>query len=166
VNAGLRFTLQVPLYAAFVAAIGYLSTSPAFEPIAPGHALIRISLNHAGQRKVACRARSDEELARLAPNMRATQDCPRERAPVRVRVELDGTQVADIVAQPAGISRDGASTAYRRIAVPAGEHRLRVALADDAAGTFDRERDETVNLAAGRVLVVDFAPAQGGILLR
>lgn len=165
-NAGLRIALQVPCYAAFALAIGYFSTSPPFEPIAPGHALVRVSLNHAGQLKAACRQRTAEELAKLAPNMRAAQDCPRERAPVRVRVELDGRSVVDIVAPPAGLSRDGASIAYRRIAVPAGEHRLRVALADDAAGTFDRERNETVNLAAGRVLVIDFAPAQGGILFR
>jgi hypothetical protein len=166
VNPAFRFALQVPFYAAFVAFIGYFSTSPAFEPIAPGHALIRVSLNHAGQRKFACRARTPEELAKLAPNMRAAEDCPRERAPVRVQVELDGLGVADIVAQPAGFSRDGASIAYRRIAVPAGSHRVRVRLADDAAGTFDRVRDESVALEAGRVLVVDFAPARGGIVFR
>ena len=165
-NAGLRLVSQAALYAAFAAFIGYFSTSPAFEPIAPGHALLRISLNHAGQRKSACHVRTPEELAKLPPNMRAAEDCPRERAPVRVRVELDGRPIADIVAIPAGLSRDGASVAYRRLAVPAGEHRLRVALADDAAGTFDRIREETVTLAAGRVLVVDFAPAKGGILFR
>ena len=89
------------------------------------------------------------------------------RAGLRVLVvELDGKPIADIVAIPAGLSRDGASVAYRRLAVPAGEHRLRIALADDAAGTFDRVREETVTLEAGRVLVVDFAPAKGGILLR
>jgi hypothetical protein len=166
VKPAVQVALQVPLYAAFAAALGWFSTSPAFEPIDPGHALIRISLNHAGQRMVACRTRTPEELAKLPPNMRAAEDCSRERAPVRVQVELDGKPVADIVARPAGLSRDGASVAYRRISVPAGEHRLRVRLADDAAGTFDRVREETVSLAAGRVLVVDFAPAKGGILLR
>lgn len=165
-NAGLRIVAQAALYAAFAAGIGYFSTSPAFEPIAPGHALLRISLNHAGQRKSACHVRTPEELAKLAPNMRAAEDCPRERAPVRVKVELDGAAIADIVAVPSGLSRDGASVAYRRLAVPAGEHRLRVALADDAAGTFDRVREETVTLVAGRVLVVDFAPGKGSILLR
>ncbi len=165
-NAGLRIASQAALYAAFAAFIGCFSTSPAFEPIAPGHALLRISLNHAGQRKSACHVRTPEELAKLAPNMRAAEDCPRERAPVRVKVELDGAVIADIVAVPSGLSRDGASVAYRRLAVPAGVHRLRVALADDAAGTFDRVREESVTLEAGRVLVVDFAPGKGSILLR
>jgi len=166
VNAALRYGLQGVLYAAFAAALGYFSTAPAFAPLPPEHALIRLSLNHAGQRKVACRKRTAEELAKLAPNMRAAEDCPRERAPVRVKVELDGRPVADIVAQPAGLSRDGVSVAYQRIPVPAGTHRLRVALADDAAGTFDRVREEDVQLAPGRVLVIDFEPGRGGILLR
>jgi hypothetical protein len=166
VNAALRYGLQAVLYGAFAATLGYFSTAPAFEPLPTGHALIRLSLNHAGQRKVACRTRTAEELAKLAPNMRAAEDCSRERAPVRVKVDLDGRSVADIVAQPAGLSRDGASVAYRRLPVPAGTHRVRVSLADDAAGTFDRVREEEVRLEPGRVLVIDFEPGKGGIILR
>lgn len=165
-NRAFRYILQALLYGAFAAALGYFSTSPAFRPLPPGYALIRLSLNHAGQRKVACRLRTPEELAKLAPNMRAAEDCPRERAAVLVKVELDGAPVADIVAKPAGFSRDGASVAYRRIPVAAGTHRLRVALADDAAGTFDRVREEEVRLEPGRVLVIDFEPGKGGILIR
>lgn len=165
-NRALRYAAQAVLYGTFAAALGYFSTAPAFEPLPPGYALIRLSLNHAGQRKVACRIRSAEELAKLAPNMRAAEDCPRERAPVRVKVELDGKPVADIVASPAGLSRDGASVAYRRLPVPAGTHRLRVRLADDAAATFDRVREEQVRLEAGRVLLIDFEPGKGGIILQ
>lgn len=165
-NAPLRYGLQVVLYGAFAATLGYFSTSPAFEPLPAGHALIRLSLNHAGQRKVACRTRTAEELAKLAPNMRAAEDCPRERAPVLVKVELNGRTVADISATPAGLSRDGASVAYRRIPVQAGTYRIRVALADDAAGTFDRVREEEMRLEPGRVLVIDFEPGKGGIVLR
>lgn len=165
-NPALRYGLQAVLYGAFAATLGVFSTSPAFEPLPPGHALIRLSLNHAGQRKVACRTRTPEELAKLAPNMRAAEDCSRERAPVRVKVDLDGVAMAEIVAQPAGLSRDGASVAYRRIPVVAGTHRLRVAFADDAAGTFDRTREEEVRLEPGRVLVIDFEPGKGGIVLR
>lgn len=165
-NRPVAWGLQAVLYGAFAATLGWFSTSPAFEPLPPGHALIRVSLNHAGQRKEACRTRTPEELAKLAPNMRAAEDCPRERAPVLVKVELDGRSVADIVAIPSGLSRDGASVAYRRIPVPAGTHRIRVALADDAAGTFDRVREEEMRLDPGRVLVIDFEPGKGGIVLR
>ena len=83
-----------------------------------------------------------------------------------VKVELDGKLLADIVARPAGLSHDGASVAYRRIPVAAGTHHLRVALADDAAGTFDRMLESDVHLEPGRVLIVDFEPGKGGVLLR
>ena len=56
--------------------------------------------------------------------------------------------------------------AYRRIPVAAGTHRLRIALADDAAATFDRVREEEVQLSPGRVLVIDFEPGKGGIVVR
>jgi hypothetical protein len=166
VNRYVRYGLQALLYGAFAAAIGYFSTSPAFEPLPPGQALIRLSLNHAGQRKVACRTRTPEELAKLAPNMRAAEDCSRERAAVLVKVELDGASVADIVATPTGLSRDGASVAYRRIPVAAGTHRVKVSLADNAEGRFDRVREEEMRLEPGRVLVIDFEPGKGGIVLR
>jgi hypothetical protein len=166
VNRPVRYGLQAILYGAFAATLGHFSTSPAFEPLPPGHALVRLSLNHAGQRMFACRTRPPEELAKLAPNMRAAEDCPRERASVRVKVDLDGRSVADIVAAPAGLSRDGASVAYRRLPVPAGTHHLRVSLADDATGTFDRTREETLRLEPGRVLVIDFEPGKGGIIFR
>ncbi|MBL0144179.1 MAG: hypothetical protein IPP91_19250 [Betaproteobacteria bacterium] len=165
-NRPLRYLLQGLLYGAFAATLGYFSTSPAFEPLPPGHALIRLSLNHAGQRKVACRTRTPEELAKLAPNMRAAEDCSRERAPVLVKVELNGKSVADIVAAPTGLSRDGASVAYRRIPVVAGTYLVKVSIADNAAGLFDRVREEEVRLEPGRVLVIDFEPGKGGIVLR
>ncbi len=41
-----------------------------------------------------CRPRTAEELAKMPPQLRAQQDCPRERSPVRVRVELDGKHAA------------------------------------------------------------------------
>jgi hypothetical protein len=85
---------------------------------------------------------------------------------VLVKVDLDGRTVADISATPAGLSRDGASVAYRRIPVAAGTHRLKVSLADTAAGTFDRVLEEDVRLEPGRVLVIDFEPGKGGIVLR
>src|SRR6185437_5998397 len=92
-----RYAAQAVLYAAFVAVVGYFSNAPAYEHLPPNDALLRLSLSHAGARKEACHQRSAEELAKLAPNMRAQSVCPRERAPVVVDVELDGTRVFHVV---------------------------------------------------------------------
>jgi hypothetical protein len=165
-KTALRYGAQALLYAAFVAVIGYLSTSPAYQHLAPGEALLKLSLTHAGARKEACRQRSAEELAKLAPNMRAQSVCPRERVPVTVEVTLDDAPLFRVVASPSGFSKDGASTIYRRVPVAAGRHRIGARLADNPAGEFTFAHAATVDLAPGRVIVIDFDPAQGGFVFR
>ncbi len=162
----LRYVAQALLYVPFMAIIGYFSTSPAYHHLAPDQALIRFSFSHAAQRKVECHERTPEELARLAPNMRAPMDCPRERAPVAVELELDGQVMFAIVAPPSGLTRDGASTVYRRLVVAAGTHHIVVRLRDRAGGDFNYVRDVELELKPGRVLVIDFNAAQGGFLFR
>ena len=117
-KTALRYGAQAILYAAFVAVIGYFSTSPAYRHLDPGSALLKVSLSHAGARKEACRERSAEELAKLAPNMRAKTVCPRERAPVTVEVTLDGAPLFRVVAPPSGLSKDGASKILKKCSLP------------------------------------------------
>ena len=162
----LRYAAQALLYAAFVAVIGYFSTSPAYEHLPAGEALVKLSLTHAGMRKEACRERSAEELAKLAPNMRAQTVCPRERAPVSVEIALDGAPLFQVTAPPSGLAKDGASTVYRRIPVHAGVHRIQARLADGPSGAFTFTSDTTIDLAPGRVVVIDFDPARGGFVFR
>jgi hypothetical protein len=161
-----KYALQAVAYFAFVAFVGYFSTSPSYEPLPPGQAVIKLSLRHSGHPKEPCHERTPEELAKLAPNMRAASVCPRERANVVVDVAMDGQPLFAVVAPPTGLSRDGASTVYRRIAVPAGEHRFTARLADTADGKFGETAERTVNLKPGRVLVIDFDAKSGGFLFR
>lgn len=154
--------LQLPVYAAFAAFIGYFSSAPAYRHLDPGLAVVKLSFSHAGERKVECRQRSPEELARLAPNMRAQLDCPRERSDVRVEVEMDGKPIYRIEARPSGLRNDLPSTVFRRLEVPAGRHTFRARLADTASGEFRHHGEATVDLAPGRVLVIDFIGSKGG----
>ena len=162
----LRYAAQAILYAAFVGVIGYFSNQPAYEHLPASDALLKVSLSHAGARKEACHERSAEELAKLAPYMRAQTVCPRERVPVVVDVELDGARLFHVVAPPSGLARDGASTIYRRLPIVAGEHRITARLSDTPDGTFHYTHDATLNLPPGRVVVVDFDPTQGGFVIR
>jgi hypothetical protein len=130
-------------------------------------ALIKLSFSHEGKLVAECRPRTAAELAKLAPNMRAPMDCPRERSPVTVEIDLDGTPAYRHVATPSGLSKDGASTVYHRFPVHAGEHRLAIRLNDDARATgFNYRREETVTLKPGKVLVIDFNQEAGGITLQ
>ena len=166
INKWIAYPLQVVCYAAFIAVVGYFSASPAYVHLPAGQALVKLSFQHAGQRKEACRERSAEELAKLAPNMRAATVCPRERAPVEALIEMDGRPLFAVVAPPTGLSRDGASTVYRRAVVPAGAHSFVARMKDTAAGDFAYVRGRAVDLAPGRVLVIDFDPQEGGWVFR
>ena len=158
---------QALLYGLFALIIGYFSSSPPYRHLPADQALIKLSFSHEGKLVSECRPRTAEELAKLAPNMRAPMDCPRGRSPVSVEIDLDGTPAYRHVATPSGLSRDGASTVYHRIAVHSGEHRLAIRLNDDArAAGFNYRREETVNLEPGKVLVIDFNREAGGITLQ
>ena len=157
------YALQAVCYAAFIAVVGYFASSPAYVHLPAGEALVKLSLQHAGQRKEACRERSAEELAKLAPNMRAATVCPRERAPVAVDVEMDGKPLFAVVAPPTGLSHDGASTVYRRAAIPAGPHRFVARMKDSVAGGYDIVGDRAIDLKAGHVLVIDYDTKNGWV---
>lgn len=162
----LRIAAQLALYVPLMVLIGYFSAAPKFSPIGASEALLRLSFIHAAQRKAPCRERSAEELAKLAPNMRAALDCPRERAPLLVELELDGKVVLRREVPAAGLKGDGNATVYHRLPVPAGKHRIAVRLRDRPGEGFNYAREETVELAPGRVLLIDFVAAQGGFLFR
>lgn len=160
-NAAMRVIGQALLYGLFAAAIGYFSTSPAYTHLQPGEALLKLSFTHGAQRVGECRERSDEELAKMPPNMRIRQDCPRRRAPVIVELELDGALLLHAILPPSGLSGDGSASVYRRFVIPAGEHRLSARLSDNARGEFNYRAEQTLSLKPAQVVVVEFHAAGG-----
>lgn len=162
----IRYLAQGLLYVPLMAIIGYFSTYPVYTNVPPEQALVRLSFSHAGQRMVECRQRSAEELAKLAPNMRAAQDCPRERSPVKVALELDGKEVFQAVVPPSGLKKDLASTVYRRFPVPAGRHKVMARLSDQPSGEFNHSKEAVLDLKPGGALVVDFHLSEGGFQFR
>ncbi len=157
---------QGVLYALFALFIGVFSSWPRYQALPADQALVKVSFIHHGQRIAQCRPYTAEELAKLPPNMRAPMKCERERSPVTIEVDLDGATVYRHVAAPSGLSHDGASAVYHRIAVPAGEHRIAVRLKDSAsARAFTHTRDATLTLKPAQVLVIDFDQEKGGITL-
>lgn len=158
---------QALLYGCFAAAIGVFSRWPAYHPLPAGMAQIKVSFMHHGARLADCRPHTAEELARLAPNMRGAMKCERERSPVHIEVDLDGQTVLSHAAAPSGLSRDGASTLYRRLDVPAGEHRIAVRFNDSqSVQGYTHQREAVVSLAPAQVLVIDFNADRGGIVLQ
>ena len=161
-----RVAAQMLLYVPLMALIGTFSSFPRFSPIAADEALVQVSVVHAAQRKQPCRERSAAELAKLAPNMRAAQDCPRERANLLVEVEVDGNVVLRRSIAPAGFQRDGNAALYKRLAVANGRHRVVARLRDRPDGDFNYVHEQTLDLKPGGALVIDFAAEKGGFVFR
>lgn len=157
---------QLLLYGLFALVIGVFSGWPVYRPLPADQAVLKVSFIHHGQRVADCRPLSAGELAKLAPNMRTPMKCERERSAVTIELDVDGVTVYRKVAAPSGLSRDGASSVYHRLQVPAGQHRIAVRLQDRAApGPFKYSRDAQVDLKPAQILVIDFDPERGGITL-
>lgn len=161
-----RLAAQLLLYVPLMALIGFLSTQPRFTHVPEDMALLRLSFSHAGERRHECKRRTPEELAKLPPNMRALEDCPRERSAVTVELELDGSRIYSAEIAPGGLRRDGASTVYQRLVVPPGQHRIVARLKDRPGAAFNYQHEQTIELRPGGALLIDFNAAQGGFVLR
>lgn len=163
----MQYAGQAIFYALFMGVLGYFSSFPAYTHLPADETVLKLSLSHAGQIKGACRERTAEEIAKLPMHMRKmTSECPRERNNVVVELEMDGKQLYHVVMKPAGLSHSGVSNVYRRINVKAGVHKIKARLKDGEGEGFNYVREETVNLAPGRIMVIDFNAATGGFLFK
>jgi hypothetical protein len=160
-----RYIGQFIAYALFALVVGYFATQPAYTHLDPDMALIKLSFSHAGAHRQECRQLTQEELNRLPPNMRRPLDCPRERRPLLVELELDGEILYRDELPPSGLAGDGASTAYRKFPVAAGSHQLVARLRDSRREEgFDYVKSAEVTLAPQQNFVIDFRPEFGGFL--
>lgn len=148
---------QIVATAALLAVVGALASGPSYRAFGPDEALVKVSITHATQRREACHKRSKEELEKLPPNMRAANQCSRERVPMELAIDVDGQRRLTAKAEPAGLSKDSAASVYRLFRVPAGRHtvavRMRESLRSDG---YDFTAEQVVELPRHKVLVVDF----------
>ena len=166
-NQALNWIGQALLYGSFAVALGVFSRWPIYHPVPDNMAQIKVSFAHHGARVAACRPYTAEEQAKMPPNMRKAEKCERERSPVSIEVDIDGKTVLAHTSPPSGLSRDGASTLYRRLNVAAGQHQIAVRFKDNQkAEGFTSKLEETVTLAPAQVLVIDFSADKGGIVLQ
>jgi len=127
--------------------------------------MLKLSFMHVGQRKVECRKLNAEEIARLPPNMRLTLDCPRERLPVLVELELDGKLMLRRELAASGLSHDRASSIYQKFVVAPGRHQVSARLRDSTRTEgFDYTRSTEVELKPRQNFVVDFRAEAGGFI--
>jgi hypothetical protein len=154
-------------YAVFAAVLGLFANGPAYAPASPDQAQIVLSFIHGGKPAGECRDRTTDELAKLAPNMRRKQACPRERVALLVELEMDGKILFRESLPPQGFAKDFPSHIHRRFAVEPGTHRIAVRLRDSLRHDgFDYQGETETTLVPRQSLAIDFRAAIGGFVFR
>lgn len=162
-----RLAGQFIVIAALFAGVAALSDWPSYGQIPKNTGVIMLTFVHGADRKGECRRLTPEEIAKLPPNMRRVQDCPRVRRAIYVELDVDGRPVYKASLPPTGIAGDGPSRVYQRFVLPAGKHDVAVRMRDSArAEGFDHERRDSVELAPDQMLVVDYRPESGSFVFR
>jgi len=153
---------QALLLGALALLVGAYATWPSVRQLAPGEAVVQLAFNYAAKPKIACRPLTPEQMMQLKPNMRRPVDCPRERWPVYVELERNGTIIYRGTHAPTGLWNDGPSSALERFVVPQGHQVLVVRLRDSGRQQgFDYERSITVDLVPQQNFVIEFLGGQG-----
>ncbi len=156
-NRLLRIPLQIFNYTVFMGLVWYFSIYPPYHQLKENQAMITFTLGHVGKRVKKCRKLGQEELLKLPPNMRKPMDCPRERSPITMELQMDGKVIFRKTAEPLGFFRDQGADVYQNIKVPAGKHRLLVWINDDinVKGPIYR-LEQNVRLKPEQHMIVEF----------
>jgi len=101
-SRAVRVAGGLAVIAALFAAVAWLSDHPTYRQIPEGSAVMILTFVHSADRRGECRRLSPEEIAKLPPNMRRVQDCPRGRRPVYVELDVDGRNVYSASLPPTG----------------------------------------------------------------
>ena len=163
----LRYALQAANYSVFMLLVWYFSAAPSYTHLTPDQAVITLAFSHAGARIEECHTLSQEELAKLPPNMRAPMDCPRERSPVSVELLLDGDRIIEKVFHPPGLYNDLGIDVYLSAKVPVGTHKLTVGMNDNVhVQGFTHTDEQTITLKPAQLLVVNFNSDTGQFFIQ
>jgi hypothetical protein len=163
----LRLAGQFAVILLLFAGVAALADWPIYRQIPPGHGVVILTFVRGAERVTECRRLSAQEIAKLPPNMRRVQDCPRGRRPVYVELDIDGRPIFRASLPPSGIAGDGPSRVYERFVLPASDYDLAVRMRDTGRSEgFDHESTKHVALAPAQMLVIDFRAETGEFVFR
>lgn len=155
-----RFAVLAAVFAGAAA----LSDRPAHRSLPEGAGVLTLSISHGADRKAGCRKATPEELAKLPPNMRKPEICPRERPAIRVEFDLDGKRTFEADVPPSGIAGDGPSRVHESFVLPAGSYEIAVRMRDRPEGDFTWQAERQVEIGPADHRVIDFRADAGGFV--
>jgi hypothetical protein len=167
VSVALR-TLGVLVAFAALMAMAWASTAP-LRVDATGDAIVRVSLGARPERIETCRTQSDEELAKVAPQMRQRVVCEGVTARYRLEVRRDRELLLSQVVRGGGLRHDRQLYVSRDLRVPPGPASFTVHITriDTVAAERDDARDDDDDddaVDAGRRRDDDSLTGQAGVI--
>jgi hypothetical protein len=165
-SKALRICGQFVVIAALFVSVAAFADWPVYRQTPRNTAIAILSFVHGAKRR-DCRRLTPEEIAKLPPNMRRVQDCPRGRRPIYVELDI-GDQVAYRASlPPTGIAGDGPSRVYQRFVLPVGQYDIAVRMRDtERTGGFDFQREGHIALGPDQMFVIDFSSEPAGFVFR
>lgn len=164
-NTPVRYLLQAINYAIFMALIWYFASAPSIRLLAGDEAVVTMAFSHAGDLREPCRKISAEEMAKLPPNMRKPQECPRERSPITIEMFVDGQMLYNDSLPPPGLFEDGGVDIYFSGKIPAGQHHFEIKMDDSVreAG-FNHRLEQDISIRPAQILLFDFDSDKGFVV--
>jgi ferredoxin/coenzyme F420-reducing hydrogenase delta subunit len=133
-----------------------------YVPPFTGEPELLVAMDHTGAKIDQCRELTAEEKASRPAHMQGVPVCERGRAPVRVRVTIDGNVVLNGVYKGLGFWQDGASVAMERLKVKPGSREVRVEIGDSAdAAVWSYSDSRTLTFESYRRHVIHFERSRG-----
>ncbi len=166
-SRALRICGQFAVIAALFAGVAAFADWPVYRQTPRGTGIVMLTFVHGADRRDQCRRLTPEEIAKLPPNMRRVQDCPRSRRPLYVELEIGDRVAYRASLPPTGIAGDGPSRVYERFVLPVGEYDVAVRMRDTARPDgFDYERVGRIALGPDQLFVIDFRSGAGGFVFK
>lgn len=143
------------VFVALCSLAGWVTLAPARVP----QSELVVTFIHAGEVLPDSAQRAGNDVA---PHMRGAQTSLAKRAPVAMRIFVDGAKLLERTYDPTGLSDAGPSSALERLELAPGSHTVRVEINDTGLENGWRHHESrTVHFAEGRRHVLRFETGRG-----
>ncbi len=159
-NGNIRFprlAAQIGFYFCVALLVGYFSAMPVYHYTNGNASLLKLVVRHSGDLLGECKVLSQQDLKNLPPNMRSAEVCPREKARMKVTLEMNDTAVFSDVITPSGIHNDGVLALYHQIRLQPGTVKLKMIV---QSGDHDaRTLEQPVEVNKAEVILLEYHDA-------
>lgn len=150
------FKVAIPLIVVSLV-FGFLTDNPKYKVLDQDETEFKLVIRHSGLLLGECRVMSQEEIANTPPNMRRPTECPRQKAPLKVELEIDDQLYFEQTVIPSGIQDDGIVAMFEKMNINGGPHQFQLKVKHQMN---DGEKSEmltrTLDVDTGSIVIAEY----------